>query len=460
VQLLLRRLPLLPLTQLAVAATVILVACGSSSSSTLVRLGSKGRWASLLLLFACSIALALTRRRSTLPARAVYAISGALVVLAFLSASWSVDPKLTLERAATLALLVGSSALLGLALADDAVAVEGLFAALVLAAAAVCVAGLAVLVVHANDAVQWPFPGSSLRFKGMGENPDTVAMLFAVTLPLALHFAFSRRGAARAAAAVAVLVFWASIAASGSRGALLAGGVGIGAGVLSRRSRLDARCAAAGVVVLLALVTGKIDELAMSAIGQGPAAFATNSTPPQPPPSTTGQASGASPPQLSVSRTVSLPTLQDEIGNPAIRVTRDLTTGSGRLAAWKGALKQAERRPLLGYGFGTEERVFIDRYYVFKGSRPENSYLGWLLQLGVAGLMLFLGLGVALAGVLWRARTAEGTLMFVGAAAVLAGSVLALVQSYVYSVGNVATASVWICVFASGGLAAGARGRA
>ena len=142
---------------------------------------------------------------------------------------------------------------------------------------------------------------------------------------------------------------------------------------------------------------------------------------------------------------------------------RNVTTGSGRLTAWKGALKQAERRPLLGYGFGTEERVFIDRFYVFKGSRPENSYLGWLLQLGAAGLVLFLGLGVALVGVLWRARRAEGSrrdVLLAGASVVLAGYIVALVQSYVYSVGNVATASVWICAFAVCALASGAPRRA
>ena len=46
-------------------------------------------------------------------------------------------------------------------------------------------------------------------------------------------------------------------------------------------------------------------------------------------------------------------------------------TSSGRTQAWRGAIGQAEQRPVVGYGFGTESRVFIDRWSGFVGSVPE-----------------------------------------------------------------------------------------
>src|SRR5439155_1395691 len=72
---------------------------------------------------------------------------------------------------------------------------------------------------------------------------------------------------------------------------------------------------------------------------------------------------------------------------------------SGRSQAWGGALHTAAQRPVAGYGFGTEEHAFVDRYYTFDSGRPENSYIGALLQLGVAGLVLLLALP---AWALWR----------------------------------------------------------
>jgi hypothetical protein len=87
--------------------------------------------------------------------------------------------------------------------------------------------------------------------------------------------------------------------------------------------------------------------------------------------------------------------LQDEIGFPlagAYRppVPRTMFGSSGRAQAWDGALHQAARRPGAGYGFGTENKVFVDRFYSFEGDFVENTYLGILLQVGAAGLAVFL----------------------------------------------------------------------
>ena len=86
------------------------------------------------------------------------------------------------------------------------------------------------------------------------------------------------------------------------------------------------------------------------------------------------------------------PRLQDDIGHPGVGVAdttrreRNLTGSSGRTEAWRGALGLAADRPVVGYGFGTEDRTFVDRYVFFNSNVPENSYIGILLQLGLVGL--------------------------------------------------------------------------
>jgi MFS family permease len=88
---------------------------------------------------------------------------------------------------------------------------------------------------------------------------------------------------------------------------------------------------------------------------------------------------------------------------------------------------------------------------------PENSYIGLFLQVGAAGLAAFaVFLGVVLAqGTLALSRLAdrERRLGAACAGAIVGGLVLAIFQSYLYSVGNNATAAFWICVFLLGGLA-------
>jgi O-antigen ligase len=138
----------------------------------------------------------------------------------------------------------------------------------------------------------------------------------------------------------------------------------------------------------------------------------------------------------------------DELGAGSSGSSRSVFDTSGRVHAWEGALRQGDDRPLLGYGFGTEEKVFVDRYRDFEGGVPENSFIGLFLQLGAVGLAVFLALLAALVGAALRAG---GRVAAVGLAVLATGIVLAVVQSYVYAVGNVATLGVWICAFLPAG---------
>jgi hypothetical protein len=82
---------------------------------------------------------------------------------------------------------------------------------------------------------------------------------------------------------------------------------------------------------------------------------------------------------------------------------------------------------------------------------PENSYLGLFLQVGAAGLALFLGLAAALlarAGLALGALRGERRLLVAALTGVfVAGLVLGIFQSYLYAPGNNATGALWICAF-------------
>jgi hypothetical protein len=130
---------------------------------------------------------------------------------------------------------------------------------------------------------------------------------------------------------------------------------------------------------------------------------------------------------------------------PGANLRRRLVTSSGRLQAWGGAVRQAEQRPVAGFGFGTESRVFVDRWSQFVGSVPENSYIGLALELGIAGLVVFAALVAAVGGAgLLALRGGQHNVAIACLGIVAAGLVIAFVQSYFYSVGNIGTVTLWI----------------
>ncbi len=109
-------------------------------------------------------------------------------------------------------------------------------------------------------------------------------------------------------------------------------------------------------------------------------------------------------------------------------------------------MRQAARRPIGGYGFGTENRVFVDRSYAFEGGFVENTYIGLFLQLGIAGVVVF---GVLLGALAWSAVRAVRRDAGPAAAAlgVLVATVLiGITQTGLLSVGNIAATSIWICL--------------
>ena len=380
----------------ALAVTVFAFAAGSSIQYEVLAHARTYRWVCLFVLLGTALVSAVASwSRHRLP-WGFLALAAGLPVLALVSAAWSVDASLTLRRAASLAVLFATAAALLVA------SRRRVLIGLLTGAAAVGIAGLGMLAFDHGAAVQAASTQYPARFQGFEQNPDTAALLFALAIPIAAFLLLtSRTTPARLAFTAALLLFAGSITASGARGPMLGALVGalVVVGTAARGKR---RLVLAGVTVA---VFGAC--LGISRIPQAKPA----------------------PPSRS--------------GTPTIR--RTLFTSSGRRAAWAGALNQAEDRPVAGYGFGTEALVFVDRYPAFDSNLVENSYLGAALQLGIVGLVLLLAVALAALGPFARAPSAGARAACAGAAA--AALVIAITQSYLFSVGNIGTATAWISLF-------------
>ena len=430
-----------------VATTVFAFASGSSSVDAVTRIGRDARWVVLILLFVAAAAWAVQRGRLlALPARVPAAAAGFLV-LALASALWSVAPRLSAERAVSLGLLLAAALLLSVAVRGRPAGAERLLVGLLGGAVTVALAGLLLLAVDYQRAVEPRSIEVPWRFQGFGQNPNTAALLFALGVPIALSGTLAAQTRTRRALLAAALALLAgSIVASGSRGALFSAGLGSLAVVFAWRG--VSRKSALAVVALLACVGAGVG------IQQIP-----QPAPISPPPASSAPAQPAPKPPRYANVDDSYP-LDADIGRPLPgggepTLRRSFFAASGRGQAWAGAIGQAAQRPLLGFGFGTEAKVFVDRYYYFIGGVPENAYIGITLQLGIVGL-LALGTLVAVLVTAGRTALAGPYRLLAGAClgAVLAGLGVAVVQSYLYSAGNIAAATFWISAFLLPALAA------
>ena len=415
-------------------ATVVAFAAGSSSVGAVKDAGLDARWLVLAALAAAAVRWAQELRR--LPTAVLVAAAG-FVALALVSSLWSVAPRLSAGRGISLALLFSAAALIAAGVSSSPANGERVLAGLLGGAVLVALFGVVVLAASYSTAVAAASIEAPPRFRGFGENPNTVPLLLALAFPLALQWAMTAPGRLlRLAAAAAVVLFWATLVASGSRGALLAAATGVALTLaLSLRGR---RLLAAGGAVALAVV--------VAAVLQSLPDEASSGSPATPPAAATAQPAAG---YVDFERSYPL---GGEIGRSLsggreAPVKRSFLGSSGRVAAWQGAAGRIAERPLLGFGFGTESKAFVDRYHGFAGGVPENSYIGAALQLGVVGLAALLALLAVLA---LTGRSALGKCRQTTAACagvVAAGLAIGVVQSYFYSVGNIGTATLWVAAF-------------
>jgi O-antigen ligase len=422
------------------AVTLVAFAAGSSSVAGVIHTGREARWAALFALFGASAAVAYVRGRRVARIRPVVVVAAiAFLAVCVESAIWSVDPRLTFERAATLALLLATSAALAVGCATRVDSVRRALWGIVGGALVVSALGPITLAFDHAAAVQAATLDVPARYRGFGESPDTVSLLLALCLPIAAWLAFQARARGeRVLAFLAAIAFDASIAASGSRGAIAAGFVGLFVITALAQRGIRVRAVAAGVV---AVFLGATVAAALAPTSKGHAAAPTQ-------PGATASSVGIKPKPGYINVGVEYP-FEFDVGfqgpGEAAPTHRTLFGLSGRGEAWRGAIGLADGRPALGYGFGTEERVFINRYTNFVGGTPEDSYIGLYLQVGAIGLAAFVALVGALAFGSLRERTSP--VASVSMAVLASALVLAVVQSYIYSVGDIGAVTVWVCAF-------------
>jgi O-antigen ligase len=438
--------------QVLVAGLVVAVALGVSNLYPLnIPIGRTLRWVVLAQLAAIALVYAAARGRRRAPV-AAFSLAAAFLALAGLSAFWSPEPRLTAGRAVTLAVLFLTAAALAHGTRGESRPMGQILLAVLAGAVLIAVGGLVELAFRSDLAAVPATIGTPVRYNGLGGNPNTMAMLLALAVPLGVWAFFEARSRlGRLVSLGVVVLLFGSFVASGSRGALLSAVLGslvAAIGLGARAGRRQALVwASAGAALALGLLLMAIPQPA----SRNPVR-SVEIVPPSPVPFSRLDAETVRP-------------LRDEIsfprpGQPQRR--RSLFDTSGRFDAWRGVASQAADRPLAGYGFGTEERVFVDRFYFHYSTRVENSFLATLLQLGVAGLALLAALLVSLVVPAWRARARlppeARRIAAASSGVVAAGIVLAVTQSFLTSVGSPATAPFWICAFllAALGLSSGA----
>jgi hypothetical protein len=428
-------MPLESAVPLGLALTLFVFALGSASIVRLLEPARLARWfvlSALVLLLAAAVRSAGARLpRFGVPGLAV----GLLLGLAFLSAAWSVRPWLTFQRTVALALALAAAAGLAALVRHDERWLRRVAVGLVTGGAAVAAAGGILYLVAQGTAVQEATLTAPARFNGLGQNPNTAPLLLSFLCPLGAWLAATARGPARVVWVLVTLGFLATIFGSDSRGAEVAGAASLL--VLACVALTGVRRFLALAAVVALFVAGVAGRTLLHPATDLPQ---VSGVPYTPDPTLLGYVSPLQPVD------------PNEVGRPAPGLSaapgkRTLLGSSGRAVAWDGAFHQALQRPILGYGFGTEDKVFVDRYFYFQGDRPENAYLGLLLQNGVAGLLLYLVFAGAL--LLGVARALRRGLPRTGAVTafscvVVAGLVMGLVQSFVYSVGNIGTLTFWV----------------
>jgi hypothetical protein len=448
-----RRFPLVRALQVAIALVVVTSVLSAGAILSWLETARRLRWAALLLLVVVAVAFALhERRRPARDAVVVGAAAAAFIALALASTAWSGRPALTAGRGVALTLLFLACAAVAIATAGRPRLIERVLEGLLVGVAAVAVGGLLVLLFEHDRAIAPATTVLPARYQGLGGGPNTATMVLAVGVPVAAYLAFAagRPRALRLGGVALLLLLLGSIVASGSRGALVGAFAGLLAYAVLRERGVRRRVvSAAAVSALFGLAV---------AITQIPDPLPPGSV--NPPEASIGADDPNAPdirPRAGYVESGRYVRLQDEIGHPPLGVAdterrvRTLTGTSGRVEAWEGALRQVADRPLLGYGFGTEDRVFVDRYVHFNSGTPENSYVGLLLQLGAVGLAAFVALAAVLLTRALRAaaKLTGRQLQLVAACAggLVAGLALGAFQSFLYATGNNATAAVWLCGF-------------
>ncbi len=383
--------------------TMLAVLAGNSNQEQLASLGFYLRFAAYGGLIV--LALTIPRTGPTAGPLTVFLV-GAIAFLALGSTLWSVTPALTLQRAFGFCLLLGAMALAVRACLDPR-SMRSMLSGVCVAILMFQVAGLIATLLGYSEASEATRTVGFFRFQGLLVSPNSVGVVAAIFLPVALGLRMTASTRYGWSWNVWLAVVGLSLILSQSRGGIVAAAVGLTAFFWSRlqvmrKTRVVA--SAAGVLMLISLAI-IVPELQPSEVRSLSARF-------------TSQYEGSA-------------------------------EGSGRFAAWGLATDIWEERPLTGWGFGSGEEVFGAREHEieqsFQGRDPHNSYFHTLMELGPVGLLLLLSLSLFALVLGWKVRRDKiGAALFAG---LVASFTVSLFESGLTSPGSILGFSTWMLFF-------------
>ena len=337
------------------------------------------------------------RQATTFQQRSFFAALAAIASLALTSTIWSISPMVTLQRSIGMTLLAMTVVSLSWRCWKDERTVRSDFQGLAVVATVVMCGNLILFLLNEP----WAFSGSQLR--GILQNPNTVGLLVALTLPIELSLVSTSSGIKKLGWSLGVVVSGTGLLLSQSRGGIVAASVGAAGYMLFRRSPSGRRQLLALVTVVLAASSLL---LLIPALQPGP--------------------------------------VRDVVAR--FEGTGEVAGGSGRTTAWRLAAEIWRQRPLTGWGFGTTEFTFgvrsLEIQEVFTGLHPHNALLETLLEIGPLGLGALL---VALLVPCMGARPRSLSDFHAGlTGAFFAGLTLMFVESGLTSAGSIKAFLFWL----------------
>ena len=388
------------------------------------------RWLPLVILAAMPLSLAIQKRGMQRAIERADAYIVVFTLFAFISCLYSINPRLSFLRAGSVLLMYGA-VFWGVWLYADDFGVETVANTIVIVVAIVF--GLHILNAVTDPAGSFPYLG---RFQGWTINPGIAAGHASVLLPFALWIA-SQRSRWQYWVLVGAILF--VLIMSQTRTEIVAAAIG--------STYFLVRTYPKRIYVVL---SGTLSVLIMSYmwIEVGPRIF---------PQGTEFSLDHIANTLLDNNldsgeeyNELEMPEVWYDRFNPR---TSDAKTLAHRTDKWRLGLKYFMERPLQGFGFGTEDRLFAyhdvnPQDYQLSGASMHNSYLGLVLQVGIVGAALFY---VPLASLLfYELLTAREThrkpLLSALLSVVITCMVAGMFSSDLYSMGNAKSFVFWISV--------------
>jgi len=382
------------------SVTLGLLLCATSSIPSIAQISYYPRFGALAALAVCTFAGGGARtpfRALPLPGRLLIAGLGLAAAIAATSSIWSVVPVWTAQQSAALATLAAITySLATRRWAAEPDLIHGDLAVAFWILTMMFGAGIVANLAHAQFTQVY-----GGRYEGLINNPNMLALLCLLAIPLGWHLYQHSRRILYLAGSIPGVV---SLFMAQSRTAILGLGLGLCWLLLRSGAAKSLRFAALSATALLLLfLSGAATTIAASPLAT----------------------------QISARFT-------DDPGGDAL---------NGRPLAWSEALRLWAQQPALGFGYASGPSLFQHLRQIgqltFARDVVHNSYLQWLLETGVIGLPALALMLAACGSALVRAASPGLTWL------IASGLLLQLTESAMFGTGQAYPFVFWLAVTAA-----------